>query len=208
MNHPDSSRISAPGVERTGPVLRANRSTVLTALCVVFALSAPVNGQTTIYSPGDVGTVATDSVQGNTPTTANIFAWDINANSTASRDSYAGGGSSTLSISGSGGEQFRVILGSGVDLANPFWNTSQSWVGIISQSGNATLPSLTNGTVAAYTYNGSSYTLVNTAARGSFGLSGSATSGYSVNWSPVPEPRTALAGLLLAAGLLRRRRRA
>ena len=44
----------------------------------------------------------------------------------------------------------------------------------------------------------------NVAGHGYYTLGG--TSGNTLTWSAVPEPSSALAGMLLAAGLLRRRR--
>jgi len=158
-----------------------------------------------MYSPGGVGTV--DTKKENQDNSANIFAWDLTAESTSSGfDTYEGGGNSTLTINGSGGETFRVILGSSVNLATAFWNTQQTWSSILTKSGSATIPTLATGNVSAYTFTAGNYTLVNTTGEGAFSLAGNATTGYSVTWTAVPEPTSALAGLLITAGLLRRRR--
>ena len=176
-------------------------STFARFTCVIALLTTAAMGQT-YYSPGGVGTVGADVPPKKTDTTADRFAWDLNANSTATGfDTYLGEAQTTLTINGSGGEVFRVVFGAGVNINNTFWNTNQTWTGFISASGNGVIPNLSQTSVSAYTYSGGTYTLVNTSTRGSFSLSNN-----NLTWTAVPEPTSALAGLLILSGLLRRRR--
>lgn len=169
--------------------------------CVIALLTTAAWGQT-FYSPGGVGTVAQTSEGGNGTTTANIFAWDIDANSNSTGfDTYTATTKRKLVIDGTG-EVFRVVFGTNVDINNAFWNTNQTWNALIVASGsNASVSNLSQTNVSAYTYSGGTYTLVDTSARGSFSLSNN-----NLTWNAVPEPTSALAGLLIVGGLLRRRR--
>jgi hypothetical protein len=95
-----------------------------------------------------------------------------------------------------GASKFEILLG-GNSFSDPFWNTNKSWTDIFSkESGSATLQTIftsfggsgvdTNGAVAN---------------RGQFSFTGD-----TLQWSAVPEVSNLLAGILLGAGLLRRRR--
>jgi autotransporter-associated beta strand protein len=120
-----------------------------------------------------------------------IFEWDLNASSTASGfDTVAAVG--TIDVGSS--TVFKVLFGNGVDLANPFWGTAsptQSW-SMVSIFGKA----FNSGAFASVTSTADPLT------QGAFTINGS-----SLIWTAVPEPSSALAGLLLGAGLLLRRRR-
>ena len=180
-------------------------SAIIRIACFTTLLATAAWGQT-FYSPNGVGAVGNDSPSGTGKnraiTSADIFAWDINANSTASGfDTYTGSSNSDLDINGSGVEVFRVVFGASVDTNNTFWDTDQTWTAFITASGNGTIPDLTQATVEAYTYSGGSYSLVDTSARGSFSISSN-----NLSWTAVPEPTNALVGLLLLCGFLRRRR--
>lgn len=125
-----------------------------------------------------------------------IFNWDLNANSTASGfDTVSAGGAVTAGTT----SIFNVVLGTtalaGItDNGNTFWNTpfnSQSWsmASIFGQAISGSFESVTTST--------------DVSAKGQFTITGS-----NLTWTAVPEPTSALAGILLGAGLLRRRRRA
>jgi hypothetical protein len=183
------------------------------SLCLAPAslviLSAGIVSAQTYYSPGGVGVVSSFDNK-NQDLAASIYSWDLNSNTTAGGDRYTTSpGNGTLTITSG---VFQVVLGSGVDLNNSFWNVNQNWAQIIAvPPGASANPILTIGTVSAYSYSGpadgsGTFTLLNTSARGSFSLSGTDATGYSVTWSAIPEPTSALAGLLLVSGLLRHRR--
>ncbi len=116
-------------------------------------------------------------------------------------DAVAGSATKTLTVES--GAIFNVILnvGSAVDFSNGFWAVNQKWEvfsGFESVSGMFTLGSVTVDS------QGKSSGLERPG--GSFGFSSSG-SGLALTWTVVPEPGGALAGILLAAGLLRRRRK-
>jgi autotransporter-associated beta strand protein len=132
-----------------------------------------------------------------------IFEWDINADSTAS-------GFDTVAVTGAlngstGGDTsiFRVVFGTtakaGVnDSGNAFWNTpstSQEW-SMTSLFGK----NFTSGLfTSVQTYDSGGF--FDVSSKGAFTITGS-----SLTWTAVPEPSSALAGILLGCGLLRRRR--
>ena len=134
-----------------------------------------------------------------------VFEWDIDANSVAS-------GFDTVAVTGSlngttGGDTsvFRVVFGTtakaGIeDSGNAFWNTpygTQVW-------------SMTS--LFGQNFTSGMFTSVETFdADGAFDVSAMGTftiTDTSLTWAAVPEPSSAMAGLLIGAGLLRRRRRA
>ena len=103
------------------------------------------------------------------------------------------------SLTGSGDAVFKIVLGSGKTFADAFWDTDKTWDDVFSGTGVATsLASI----FSTFNANGTNLTAGVVTGEGTFTFNGSST----VTWSAVPEPTTALAGLLLGAGLLRRRR--
>jgi autotransporter-associated beta strand protein len=134
---------------------------------------------------------------------SSIFEWDLNANSNLSgaRGTGYDGVDVTGTLAVDSTSIFRVVLGSGVTSA-PFWQTTQTWANIfgggftLSGSGfNNSLLEIVNSSGGAYDLNtlnpGYQFTV----------------SGTSLTWSAVPEPSSALIGMLVTAGLLRRRRK-
>jgi len=158
--------------------------------------SGGMTGATTIgsfgtHAPGGVGVVGTQIFSGNLNyASGSIFAWDLNANSTSMGfDMVGAGGAISVDTSST---IFRIVFGLGVDMSNAFWSTpyiTQTWAmsSIFGQAISGAFQTVQTSTdVSSY---------------GSFTISGAA-----LTWTAVPEPTSALAGLLLAAGLLRRRR--
>ncbi len=132
-----------------------------------------------------------------------IFEWNLTASggSEGTRGTNYDGVSAT-SFSNTGANAiFRVVLNGTEDFTSGFWDADKSWTNIFTNiAGTAqSLQDLFGTTVQTYNTAG----LVDTTAQGSFTISGSA-----LTWSAVPEPTSALAGLLIGAGLLRRRRTA
>ena len=93
------------------------------------------------------------------------------------------------------GAIFRVVLNGTQDFTESFWNTNREWSDIFktSDGGSAlSIASIFSGTVQYY--NGGGGTLASVSdptAEGYFTISGT-----SLNWTAVPEPTSALAGLL------------
>ena len=151
-------------------------------------------------SPGNSPGVLTTS-GGLTFASGSIFEWelDLSQSDPESNRGVAYDGVNTSSISGSGAV-FLVKLTGTQDFSDTFWNQSRQWTDIFKTADGSS--SLTNwaSTFSSfqYSYNGQT---VAPSTQGAFTLSGN-----SLSWSPVPEPGNALVGLLVAAGLLRRRR--
>lgn len=107
----------------------------------------------------------------------------------------------TASLGATTGAIFRVVLDGAQDFSETFWATSHAWTDIFKtgDAGSAlSFASVFSGGVQYYNASG---IVSSPTTQGSFTINGS-----SLNWSAVPEPTSALAGLLLGAGLLRRRR--
>jgi autotransporter-associated beta strand protein len=163
--------------------------------------SGTITGAVTVKSGGTHAPGNSPGIQSisgaTTYESGSIFAWDLNSNAIGTRGTNYDGVTVTGALTVQSGAIFRVIQNTGADFTDTFWDTNQSWSNIFSVSGTLT-GWATNTLVAVYD---TTNTLQNVSSHGSFTISGS-----TLNWSAVPEPSTALAGLLLAAGLLRRRR--
>lgn len=148
--------------------------------------SATVNGR---HAPAGTQAVTGNLAYGG----ASIFEWDFNANSvstgfdTISRT--ADGGSVTIASEA----KIAIILGGALDFADNFWSVARTWTWASIFPHFSTVGAFTNHTVTG----------APPMSKGRF----SVDSG-GVQWSPalIPEPTGALAGLLLTAGMLRRRR--
>ena len=138
-----------------------------------------------------------------------IFQWDMSAtdpatdpgNGTANSGSY-GQLAGTGTISGSNAV-FMIVLGSANAFTDTFWNTDKTWNDVFTGDGatNSLTSIFSSIGGAGITYN-SELGRGDVDTRGYFTLNGSST----LTWTAVPEPTSALAGLLLTFGLLRRRR--
>lgn len=95
---------------------------------------------------------------------------------------------------------FAVVLKSGQSFTDTFWNSDHNWDNIFSTTGLAADALGMSSVFSSFVYNGSGATPVS----GSFSFTG--TGGNTLTWSAVPEPTSAVAGLLICAGMLRRRR--
>ncbi|MGL5016766.1 MAG: autotransporter-associated beta strand repeat-containing protein, partial [Luteolibacter sp.] len=182
-------------------VINGNQSAANGAVSVTGKLtgSGTVGGATTIDSAG-IHNAGNPTVAGGVGSQAfsstlnyangSIFEWDLNANSTASGfDTVSAVGNITVGTA----TVFKVIFGTGVDLNNTFWSTpftTESW-SMTSIFGKA----FSSGSFSSVTSTADPIT------QGSFSITGS-----TLTWTAVPEPTSALAGLLLGAGLLRRKR--
>jgi autotransporter-associated beta strand protein len=126
-----------------------------------------------------------------------IFDWNLNASDTLSGfDTVSTTGTMTVGAN----TIFNVILGGSAltDLADPenaFWNTANSTkVWNMSDIFGSAFASNTFASVTS---------TANPTTQGAFTITGG---GSTLTWTAVPEPTSALAGLLIGAGLLRRRR--
>ena len=197
------------GVFGTGGSLTSN---------VAVASGATVGGSGTItgnVSLSSGGSLAAGNSPGiltvngtSTFNSGSIFSWELNSDvdhnglaTEGNRGTHYDGLTST-NLSVASGAIFRVILTGTADLASAFWDQAQTWNNIFSVSGSTTEAATGHLFNAFQVYTGSTDITTGTStAQGSFTMNGS-----TLTWTAVPEPSSALAGLLVATGLFRRRR--
>ena len=149
-----------------------------------------------ILAPGDAGAAGTATVAGATTfNNGSIFSWDINATGT----SYDKLVSSSLVDGDTAGGAILRIVASDATFADTFWDTTRTWNDIFTTNGSSAISNWAN-IFTSVTVVDSGFASI-TPVDGSFSVSGN-----TLTWSAVPEPTSAMAGLLIAAGLLRRRR--
>jgi autotransporter-associated beta strand protein len=179
-------------------------------------ISAAGAGVVGIHAPGVTGTNAGVGTQtfsrSLTYQAGSIFEWDLKTGAVGTAgtdfDSVAiDTANGSLSVDGTAttGSIFKVVLGEAFDGANAFWSDPavRSW-NVFAATNSATLGSDVFNNFLLF--DTSSATVpVSFDSFGSFGFTNNGTTG-TLTWTAVPEPTTALAGLLLTAGLLRRRR--
>ncbi|MEO8616469.1 MAG: autotransporter-associated beta strand repeat-containing protein [Luteolibacter sp.] len=178
-------------------------------------ISGAVTLTTATLAPGSAAaTVGTETFgAGLALNSTSIFEWDMQQAATTDPGAApAAGGTNpgsydkvvlngaANSLTGSGAV-FKVVLGSGKAFNDAFWDTDKTWNNVFSGTGIATSLSSIFSTFNA---DGSDLAAGVVTGQGTFTFSG----GNTVNWTAVPEPTTALVGLLITAGLLRRRRTA
>jgi fibronectin-binding autotransporter adhesin len=193
-------------------VVNGNQAAANGAVSVsgTLAGTGTVGGATTInaggtHAPGAVGAVGKQNFSGNLHYAAgSIFEWDLNANSTDNPygmafDMVGAGGKVVVDTSST---VFRIVFGPLVNMSDSFWSTpfvTRKWA-MSTLFGKAISGAFQTVNTGSYPVNPS----------GRFSIDGEYLYYRSVEESPgapvVPEPTGALAGLLLGAGLLRRRR--
>lgn len=169
-----------------------------------------VGGNTTIsngatHSAGGIGTVGLQTFDKAGSATTNltygsgsIFSWSLDSALAQTRGVGYDAVNVTGNLAGSLDSVFQIDIGSG-SFEDTFWDTAKTWDDIFMGS---------NGVKADWTsIFGGGLAPLNTNGQGSFTFSGNSLAWNPV-YSPVPEPTGALAGLLLVAGILRRRRNA
>jgi fibronectin-binding autotransporter adhesin len=138
-----------------------------------------------------------------TYSSGSIFEWNLNSSAVGTRgidyDAI-----NTASLGGSGAT-FRVILNGSENFSASFWNTDRTWAGIFKNLAESTSFDM-SAIFSTFEYQNSAGTVAGvTGTQGAFTF---VNSGQDLKWTAVPEPTSALAGLLITAGLLRRRRTA
>ena len=99
--------------------------------------------------------------------------------------------------------KFRIVIGD-AGFTDAFWTSNKTWTDIFTAADGSSPKSnwaAIFGGGFEYYHGSNSIAAPSAATVGYFTLSGN-----SLTWTAVPEPTGALAGLLVGAGLLRRRR--
>ena len=95
-----------------------------------------------------------------------------------------------------------MVLNGAQNFSESFWDANRTWTDIFKTADAGSNVNFASCFSSVQYYNSTTGNLGSPTGQGYF-----TTSGSSLTWTAVPEPTTALAGLLLGAGLLRRRRK-
>jgi len=174
------------------------------------------------HAPGN--SVGIETIDGNVQYTgsSSIFEWELNTGAMGTRGSLAGaGGYDGVKVSGTvtgtvtgtdttADAIFKVVLLAG-SYGDGFWTGNHQWDNIFTGLDGTTATGNWTAAFGSITWyaGATNATGDNLTPPGYFSFTpatGTAT-GNSLYWTAVPEPSSALAGLLLGAGLLRRRRK-
>jgi autotransporter-associated beta strand protein len=156
------------------------------------------------HAPGGSAAVGTQTFAGALNyASGSIFEWDLSAASTSDPGVVSNALTGTYdkvvasgAVTG-GSAVFKIVL-AGNSFTDAFWNTNKSWTDIFGTgSGSTALASIftTFSPTGGLASNGV------VTGQGQFSFTGN-----TLNWTAVPEPTSALVGVLIGAGLLRRRR--
>ncbi|MEO8614728.1 MAG: autotransporter-associated beta strand repeat-containing protein [Luteolibacter sp.] len=197
-------------------VISGNQSTATGAVSVSGTLAGSggtIGGNTTIEAAGHLApgngtanSIGTETFTGTLAFVGNsIFDWDIDSPVTNQAGADQGSYDKVVNNNAtqmSGTSVFNVILGTGKSYGDAFWDTDKSWTNVFSGTG---LASDLSTIFTSFSNNGTALTAGLVPGEGTFSY-GITTN--TLTWTAVPEPTSALAGLLIGAGLLRRRRTA
>jgi fibronectin-binding autotransporter adhesin len=196
-----NTNVSTTAISGSGSVIKDGNGTLTLSAANTYTGSTTVSGGTLLVTGSTAAsstvTVATGAalggnggtVGGNTTfNNGSIFAWNLDDTLDITGDLIDGGSA--------GGSVFRILLAGSDTFASAFWTSDQSWSNVLTSGNSFALQNL----FTSFSYQNAGGALDPT-AYGTFTLNGS-----SLNWAAIPEPTSALAGLLLTAGLLRRRR--
>jgi autotransporter-associated beta strand protein len=207
--------------EISAGTLLINGSTSTSSVVNVAALATiggigTVGGNTTIsgnHAPGTPGVtngIGTQNFSGDlTYDTESVFKWGIyhdTMTTTTTYDKVVGTNTKTL-----GGSGAVFDISGNLAYTDAFWDSSYTWTDIFSgfdEEDSTDWDSIFTsiaGTNLTWNAETSRAVFGNVDPGGDGGYF--TITGNSLNWTAIPEPTSALAGLLIGAGLLRRRRR-
>jgi autotransporter-associated beta strand protein len=168
-----------------------------------------------IHTAGDAVTVANTSGTGTigketfstglTYNQGSIFEWNLTANADTLNGTrginYDAVNTAALAKVGTGGI-FRVVLNGGQAFTESFWTTTRNWTDVFRNADDTGASTNTLASIfSTVEYANASGLLVSAPTTGAFSMTDN-----TLTWTAVPEPSSALAGILLVSGLLRRRR--
>jgi autotransporter-associated beta strand protein len=182
----------------------------LSASTFTIGSSQKLSGNGTVNATDKTLSIAGTHAVGNSPgqqdvtghlnyESGSIFEWDLNATTSDPGPLSNQGTYDQVAVTGDltgSGAVFNILLGTN-SFSDAFWSTNKTWSNIFTAANSFDLTSIFTSFSGAGV---NSLGVVD--GRGSFTFTG----GNTLSWSAVPEPGSALAGLLIGAGLLRRRR--
>jgi autotransporter-associated beta strand protein len=180
----------------------ASTSAVTAAAVTTLGGSGNIGGSTEIsgiHAPGNVA-VGQQSFGSNlTYVEDSLFEWELNAGTTdpGAGTNNSGAYDKVVASGAVTGSSTFSISSLGNSFTEAFWDTNKSWSDIFTAGlGSQPLQSIFS------TFSGTNVSTTGLVTnQGQFSFSGN-----TLNWTAVPEPSSALAGLLVAAGMMRRRR--
>jgi len=166
-----------------------------------------IGGTTTVNSgamlaPGNAGVGKVNFSNNLTASSGSIFEWELAATPVETGRGTSYDAVNVAGTLGGSGAIFRVVLNGAQNFSEAFWDTNRTWTDIFTAADNTTAKTNWTNDFGSVQYWNSTGNLGTPTGQGYFTMSGS-----SLTWTAVPEPTTALAGILLGAGLLRRRRK-
>ena len=178
--------------------------TAVTGCCdsvlpVEWAVSDVISNNTCLDTSVPLLTTNTATNSGVTYRSGSVFEWDLYSNTTAGRGTNFDGVDVIGDLTVNDGAIIKIVIHDAVNFTGEFWDSTQTWANLFQVSADST--ATFNWTQAVQVFLPGSCTPYDVSNQGQFSMSGS-----SLIWSPVPEPTGVVVGLLLAAGLLRRRR--
>jgi len=192
-----AGKLLVSGSIGSSAVTVSNAGTVLASGATGTIGSSVAINNGAILAPGDAGAAGTATVTGATTfKDGSIFSWDIN-NTGTSYDKLVS--ASLVDGDTAGGSVLRIVAADAT-FGNAFWNTPRTWTDLFTTNGTTPIANWAN-IFTSVTLVNSSFSPITPPKPGSFLVSGN-----TLTWTAVPEPTSALAGILLGAGLLRRRR--
>jgi len=166
-----------------------------------------VGGNTTINSsailaPGDSGVGKVNFSGDLTASSGSIFQWELAATPAETGRATSYDAVNVAGTLGGSGGIFRVVLNGSQNFSESFWDSNRTWTDIFKTADAGSNVNFASCFSSVQYYNSATGSLGTPTSQGSFTMSGS-----SLTWTAVPEADTALAGILLGAGLLRRGRK-
>ena len=199
QNYTGTTTVEAGALSVNGSL--AGSSSVTVQAGGILKGSGTVGGATTLQSGGTLAPGNSPGVEtfssGLNFESGSIFSWDLNTTLSGRGTAYdganvAGGLTGSDAI-------FKIVLAGGQNFPDSFWDTNRAWTDIFIDGASA--PLSYQSIFSSFQYADETGTTISPTGNGTFAIAGS-----SLTWTVVPEPSSALSGLLLIAALIRRRR--
>jgi autotransporter-associated beta strand protein len=203
FNYNNSTTALTQGITFSGSTGTLSGTGTITPAVTITSGNRQTAG-TSVTTGNPTATLGKQTFSGGiTYNTGSIFEWNL----TGDTDTTIGtrginyDAVNTASLGATTGAIFRVVLNGAQDFSESFWDSNRTWSDIFKTGDAGSDLSIASIFSAPVQYYNSAGVLTTPTAQGSFTISGT-----SLAWTAIPEPTSALAGLLLTAGLLRRRR--